>query len=99
MFEQMVDQATIETDDLPVVTLTITNKHDRVLMVTCISMHESQVRQYDLATHECVFKESYGGEKTSFIKLKECSQNATGDKFACPYFDDGNFKLRVFGEK
>lgn len=30
--------------------------------------------------------------------MKEISQNAAGDKFVCPYFDDGRFKLRVFGE-
>jgi hypothetical protein len=31
--------------------------------------------------------------------MKEVSQNAAGNKFACPYFDDGRFKLRVCGEK
>ena len=31
--------------------------------------------------------------------MKDIAQNAAGDKFACPYFDDGRFKLRVCGEK
>ena len=43
--------------------------------------------------------DKYGGQPDSFIKLKEVEQNNAGDRYACTYIDDGNFKLRVFTDE
>jgi hypothetical protein len=61
-------------------------------------MQESEVRQYELKSKKLVFKESYGGKEENYVKMKEIGQNEAGDQFVCPYFDDGKFKLRLFGE-
>lgn len=44
MFEQLIESVTIETDDLPVISLIVSNKHDRAIIVTEVTKHESQVR-------------------------------------------------------
>lgn len=44
------------------------------------------------------FEEKLGGEKDSYIKVKEVEQNSNGTIFAVAYIDDGIFKLRTFGE-
>jgi hypothetical protein len=67
---------------------TVTKKDDR----------EYYVKMYDLSTYEQTFEEMIGGKSTSYIKLKEVEQNSAGDGFAIAYFDDGNFKIRTFGE-
>lgn len=43
-------------------------------------------------------EEMVGGEPDSYIKLKEVMQNKEGTQFAIAYLDDGNFKLRTFGQ-
>lgn len=69
--------------------VTVTKKDDR----------EYYVKMYDLVTYQQTFEEKIGGTDNSYIKLKEVEQNAAGDGFAIAYFDDGNFRIRTFGEK
>jgi hypothetical protein len=45
------------------------------------------------------FEEKIGGDPDSYIKVKECVQNSTGQQFACCYFDDGKFRMRIFGKE
>ena len=59
--------------------------------------HESIVKIYCLDTYELIFEESFGGRQEDFIKLKEIEQNSDGTKFAIAYFNDGLFRVRVFG--
>ena len=40
-----------------------------------------------------------GGKPDSYIKLKEVEQNPAGNFYAIVYIDDGNFRLRTFGEQ
>jgi len=68
--------------------VTVTKKDDR----------EYYVKMYNLADKTQGFEEKIGGTPTSYIKLKEVEQNAAGDGFAIAYFDDGNFRIRTFGE-
>lgn len=68
--------------------VTVTMKNDR----------EYLIRQYNLESYCVTFEEKVGGLEQSYIKLKEVEQNATGEKFACVYLDDGVFYIRTFGE-
>lgn len=47
-----------------------------------------------------MFSESYGdGSDSSYVKVKEIEQNVTGDRYACAFYENGLFKLRVFGDE
>ena len=51
---------------------------------------------FDLETYELTFNEKIGGEKDSYIKLKDIEQNDAGNQYACVYMDDGIWILRTF---
>ena len=53
---------------------------------------------YDLKDYSLAFEEPVG-DPEAYIKLKEVEQNSTGDYFAIAYLNDGNFRVRTFGEK
>lgn len=54
---------------------------------------------YDLDTGEMCFEELIGGDPSQYIKANEVIQNDDGTRYAIVYFDDGKFRLRVFGNK
>jgi len=82
----------------PIVTCMITYNSKSAVTVTKKDDREYYVKMYDLGTYKQSFEEKIGGTPTSYIKLKEVEQNAAGDGFAIAYFDDGNFRIRTFGE-
>ena len=49
---------------------------------------------YSMQTQELTFEEKYEG---TYIKVKEVEQNPNPQLFACAYFDDGLFRVRIFG--
>ena len=69
----MIDSTFVTTEDLPVVSLIITNDNERVIISSKVSDHESVVKQYDLLKNKWVFRETYGGSSHNFIKLKDVS--------------------------
>ena len=71
---------------------------DSTVAITITKNKESEywINMYDLTTSLEKFREKIGGNKDSYIKLKEVAQNEKGDKYAIVYFDDGVFKLRNF---
>ena len=46
-----------------------------------------------------IFKEKIGGNKGSYVKLKDVEQNFDGTLFALPYYDNGYWRIRIFGTK
>lgn len=82
----------------PIVTCMISYNSKYAITVTKKDDTEYYVKMYDLDTYEQPFVEMIGGHGT-YIKLKEVEQNNAGDYFAIAYFDDGNFKVRTFGDK
>jgi len=54
---------------------------------------------YSLKDYSVTFEEHIGGQDEQFIKVKEVEQNSDGNLFACTYFDDGKFRMRVFGKE
>ena len=57
----MIDSTFVTTEDLPVVSLIITNDNERVIISSKVSDHESVIKQYDLLKNKWVFRETYGG--------------------------------------
>lgn len=95
----MIDSTFVTTEDIPVVSLLITNDNSTVIITSKVSDHESIVKQYDLQANKWVFREQYGGNEFNFIRLKDVAQNRSGELYACPYFDDGVFKIRTFDKE
>ena len=54
---------------------------------------------YSIQTFEQTFEEKIGGNKEQYIRVKEVEQNHNGQQFACVYFDNGLFRLRIFGKE
>ena len=77
----------------PIVSAAIAFDSKAVITITKRNEKEYWVKMYSLATNLQIFGEKYEGD---YIKMKEVSQNAVGDKYAQCYFDDGRFKLRTF---
>lgn len=77
--------------------MAITQDSTRALTVTKREENESYVKMYSLQTQELTFEEKIGGGEDQYIKVKEIEQNPNGQLFAVVYFDDGLFRLRVFG--
>ena len=82
----------------PIVSCIITYNSKSAITVTVKSDREYWINQYSLETYFLTFEEKFGGKPTSYIKLKEVEQNSAGTYFAVTYIDDGQFKLRTFGE-
>ena len=40
-----------------------------------------------------------GGDPNQYIKVKEVEENPNKKDYACVYFDDGKFRLRIFGRE
>ena len=53
---------------------------------------------YDLESEDYskTFDERIGGHESNFIRAKDVEQNLSGNKYAIPYIDNGEFRLRVF---
>jgi hypothetical protein len=105
LFEDLTSDDRIGSDEGPVISVTFNNKGTRILAVLqdeeqmkMLGNSACIVHQYDIATRKLVFKEFYGGGADSFIKMLDIAQNKAGDMFCCPYIDDGNFRMRIFGE-
>ena len=83
----------------PIISVMIT--YDSTTAVTVVKKNDREywVKQYSLSDHSLTFEEMIGGTPTSYIKLKEVEQNATGSKFALTYLDDGIFRLRTFSKE
>ena len=77
----------------------ITYDSSRVIAVTKINDRMYDLTQYDLRSPdlEITFNESYGGHHDSYIKMKDVEQNSVGNQYCVVYYDDGLFKIRVFG--
>ena len=74
----------------------ITYDSTRTIVVTKEDDTAYHIRQFSLITQELVCTERFGGTPDSYIKMKDVEQNGAGTIYAIAYFDDGNFKLRVF---
>lgn len=83
----------------PIVSCMITYNSKSVITVTKKNDREYYVKQYSLETYQLTFEEKIGGEPDDYIKLKEVEQNENGTKFAISYMNNGNFKIRVFGQE
>lgn len=68
--------------------ITVTKKDDR----------EYYIKMYGLDNYKQTFEEKIGGGEKDYIKLKEVEQNDAGDFYCIAYINDGNFRLRTFGE-
>lgn len=97
IFTNLLKQSTVITK-WPIVTMIISYDSTRAVTVTKKDDRESFIKMYDLNTNELTFEEQIGGLPDQYIKVKEVEQNSSGTQFACVYFDDGLFKLRVFGK-
>ena len=83
----------------PINSVMISYDSTRAITVTKRNDREYYVKMYDLESYEMTFEEKIGGKPESYIKLKDVEQNAIGSKFAITYFDDGKWRLRVFGKE
>jgi len=77
--------------------MAISQDSTRAITVTKAHDWESYVKMYDMETQEITFEEKIGGDKDQYIKCKEVELNSTGKLFAVCYFDDGLFRVRIFG--
>jgi hypothetical protein len=67
-----------------------------VIAITKTDDRLSEIRQFNLMTHELTFQENIEG---TYIKCNQVQQNNRGDKYSVCYLDDGHFWLRVFDKE
>jgi hypothetical protein len=83
----------------PIMNCLISFDSTKVITVTMASDCEYWLQMYDLETHQECFKERFGGNPNSYIKMKNVDQDAEGKRFAVTYMDDGKFFIRTFGQE
>jgi hypothetical protein len=79
-----------------IVTLLMTYDTSLVLSVNKITDKHYVIQQIDLKTKTIIHRTHYKGE---YIKMKDIQQNSDSSKFAVCFYDDGKFRLRVFGKE
>lgn len=101
-YNDVFDNLTIKRNVMtkfPIVSQMITYDSTRTIVVTKEDDTAYHIRQFCLITQELVCTERFGGTEDSYIKMKDVEQNGAGTIYAIAYFDDGNFKLRVFDKQ
>ena len=96
-FDNLLEQKEVPTL-YPIQTIIISYNSKWAITTSKASEREYWVRLFSLKTYEQGFSEKFGNGMTDYIKMKEVEQNPSGTKYALCYYNDGEFKVRTFGE-
>lgn len=88
--------------EYPIVSCIISYDSTRTIVITKCNDYQFFVRMFDLENdNRLCFTETIGSgdADTDFIRAKDIVQNIKGNKYAFTYFNNGQYKLRVFDKK